>query len=162
MGISNKIRIIRGVVAAFLMLAAASASARCTPETVTLTGMFGTVDFSVELAITPAEQGRGLMFREQMPAQSGMLFLYPNPRPVSFWMKNTLIPLDMIFIDAAGRVINVHSNAIPGDLTAIPSGGPTMAVLEINGGLSRQIGIAPGTLVRHPMLPQDIAALPCP
>lgn len=160
MGNGNKIKWLISVVAA-VMIAATQAAAVCRDDTITLTGPFGTVDFTVEIADTPDTRGQGLMFRESMPAQSGMLFIYSVERAVAFWMKNTLIPLDMIFIDARGVVRKVHSNAIPGDLTSIPSDGPALAVLEINGGLSAEIGIAPGALVRHPRLPQGRAALPC-
>nr|MCU0912617.1 DUF192 domain-containing protein [Paracoccaceae bacterium] len=88
-------------------------------------------------------------------------FVYERPQPVAFWMKNTLIPLDMVFTDAAGVVTKVHENAVPHDLTAIPGGGDVLTVLEINGGLARAIGIAPGAELRHPALPQDAAAWPC-
>jgi hypothetical protein len=75
-------------------------------------------------------------------------------------MKNTLIPLDMIFADARGVVRRVHENAVPGDLTPIPGGDDILVVLEVNGGMARQLGIAPGTVLRHPSLGQG-AAWPC-
>ena len=83
-----------------------------------------------------------------------MLFVYEKPQHVSFWMENTLIPLDMVFLDAAGRVVRVHENAVPLDRTPIPSGEQVLAVLEINGGLARAIGIAPGAELRHAAMPQ--------
>ena len=137
------------------------AIADCAANRIDLRGDFGTVRFEVELAITTAEQSRGLMFRERMGRLKGMLFLYDEPRPVSFWMRNTLIPLDMIFLDQTGRIHRIHENAVPLDETPIRSGAPTLAVLEINGGLSRTLGLAPGDELRSPVLPQDIAAWPC-
>jgi len=105
--------------------------------------------FAVELALTPAQQAQGLMFRESMADNAGMLFVNPTERPVSFWMMNTLIPLDMLFIDRTGRIVRIHENAVPHDTTPIPSGQPVLAILEINGGLSRRLGIRPGDRVVH-------------
>ena len=91
-----------------------------------------------------------------------MLFVYPmSKREVGFWMQNTLIPLDMIFMDAAGTVVKVHENAVPLDRTVIRSDFPTQFVLEINGGLADQLGIAPGAELRHPAIEADTAAWPC-
>lgn len=103
--------------------------------------------FSVEIADTEAERARGLMQRAQMPATHGMLFVYPNPRPVAFWMHDTLIPLDMLFIDAQGMVVRIHENARPLDETPIPSGAPVQFVLEINGGEARARGLVAGMVV---------------
>jgi uncharacterized membrane protein (UPF0127 family) len=121
----------------------------------------GAESFSVELADDPAERARGLMFRESLDPAAGMLFVYESPRRAQFWMKNTLIPLDMIFADAAGRVTRVHSNAIPGDLTPIDGGEGVVYVLEINGGLADRLGIVPGAELRHPAIPAATAAWPC-
>jgi len=106
--------------------------------------------FQVELARTPEEQARGLMFREKLNTDSGMLFLYDVPVLASFWMKNTLIPLDMIFIGADGRIVNIHANARPHDLTPKVAEKPVSAVLEIGGGLAERLGIGAGDRVRHP------------
>ena len=141
--------------------ASAAAAETCRADRVDLRGEWGTARFTVELALDPAEQSRGLMFRESMPRGAGMLFVYDEARPVSFWMRNTLIPLDMIFADETGTVIRVHDRAVPGDETPIPSGGPALAVLEINGGLAERFGIEPGDVLRSPVLPQDDAAWPC-
>jgi uncharacterized membrane protein (UPF0127 family) len=105
--------------------------------------------FTVELAVSNAEQTRGLMYREKLEADAGMLFLYDAPLIASFWMKNTLIPLDMIFIEANGTVANIHANAVPGDLKAISSLKPVTGILEINGGLAAQLGIQAGDRVRY-------------
>ncbi len=109
--------------------------------------------FKVELAITPEQQMRGLMYRESLPAGAGMLFLYDTPTNASFWMRNTLIPLDIIFIGADGRIVNIHANARPLDETQIPSKGPVTGVLEINGGLAGRLGIRAGDRVLHPAFP---------
>ena len=92
------------------------------------------------------------MFVERMPRFSGMLFVYDQPQRVAFWMRNTLIPLDMIFANSQGIVQRVHVNAVPGDETAIPGGDDIQFVLEVNGGLSELLGIAPGTQIRHPAI----------
>jgi uncharacterized membrane protein (UPF0127 family) len=126
------------------------ALAACSEGTVELRGPFGKVRFTVELADDGQERAQGLMFRESLPKSAGMLFVYPEPQRTGFWMKNTLIPLDMIFADASGRVTHVHSNAVPGDLSVIDSGGEVLAALEINGGLAARLGIAPGAEMRHP------------
>ncbi len=132
--------------------AATAAGAACREDTVTLRGDFGEARFTVEVADDAAERARGLMFVEEMPRSRGMLFVYEDARPVAFWMKNTLIPLDMVFADAEGRVIKVHDNAVPGDLTGIPSDGPAQFVLEINGGMASDLGIEAGAEMRHPAI----------
>jgi uncharacterized membrane protein (UPF0127 family) len=121
----------------------------------------GMVRFSVELAADPASRAQGLMFREAMAKSAGMLFLYEQPQRAVFWMKNTLIPLDMIFADATGVVRHVHANAIPHDETGIDGGADILAILEINGGLAARLGITPGAVIRHPGLEQSTAAWGC-
>ena len=137
------------------------ATAACVAERVDLRGPDGRESFAGELADEPDERSRGLMFRPQMDPASGMLFVYESPRRAQFWMKNTLIPLDMIFADATGRVTKVHANAIPGDLTPIDGGPGVVFVLEINGGLAARIGITPGAEMRHPAIAPEVAAWPC-
>lgn len=144
-----------------LFFTADSVMAACAPDRVSVSGPGGDVFFTVELADDPAERSRGLMFRESLPRSAGMLFVYDRPQRVSFWMKNTLIPLDMIFLNERGVVEHVHENAIPGDLTPIPGGDNILVVLEINGGLARRLGIAPGARMRHEVFDQSIAAWPC-
>ncbi|WP_299815891.1 DUF192 domain-containing protein [uncultured Jannaschia sp.] len=160
MGILHRLK--TGAFGIAVALAAFPASAQsCNENAVDLRGDFGKVRFRIELARTPEEQAQGLMFREEMAQLAGMLFVYPSERDVSFWMRNTLIPLDMIFIDAEGRVVRVHENAVPLDETAIPAGAQTLAVLEINGGMAARLGIDAGDEVRSPALPQDTAAWAC-
>ncbi len=106
--------------------------------------------FSVEMAQTDAERERGLMYRRFMPPDRGMLFNFKREEPVMFWMKNTYIPLDMIFISRAGIVTSIAANAEPLSERLIPSGGPCYGVLEVNAGVAASIGLKPGDKVRHP------------
>lgn len=117
--------------------------------------------FNVEIADTDEERALGLMNREKLAASAGMLFVYDTPRRASFWMKDTLIPLDMIFADSAGRVTRVHSGAKPLDKTAINGGKDVRFVLEINGGLAKRLGIKAGSVLRNPVIDQAIAVWPC-
>jgi uncharacterized membrane protein (UPF0127 family) len=106
--------------------------------------------FSVEVARTPDEQARGLMFREHLAPDEGMLFPFPSPRPASFWMKNTLIPLDMLFIRADGTIARIAVNTTPLSLAPVGVGEPVAAVLEIAGGRSTELGIAEGDRISWP------------
>jgi len=109
----------------------------------------GDFAFTVEIADTDAERARGLMFRTELAPDAGMLFDYHQEQLTAFWMQNTLIPLDMIFIAADGVVKTIHVNARPMDTTSIPSEVPVRFVLEIPGGRSVEIGLAPGDRVDH-------------
>ncbi len=104
----------------------------------------GNFSFNIEVVDTDAGRERGLMFRTALAPDAGMLFDFLTPQPVEFWMVNTLIPLDMVFIAADGTVRNIHANARPQDPTPIPSDGPVQFVLEIPGGRAAEIGLAPG------------------
>ncbi|MAN15615.1 DUF192 domain-containing protein [Alterinioella nitratireducens] len=143
------------------LVMAGQVQAACAPGRVELRGDWGTARFRVEVADDPEERAIGLMNREEMALSAGMLFVYDSPQRVSFWMENTLIPLDMLFLDATGTVTRVHENAVPLDRTPIPGGTDIQYVLEINGGLARQIGISEGDVLRHPDVDQDLAAWPC-
>jgi uncharacterized membrane protein (UPF0127 family) len=107
--------------------------------------------FAVELASTPQEQATGLMFRRELPEGRGMLFDFHRDQPTSFWMKNTYIPLDMIFIRGDGRILRIAENTVPLSETLVPSGGPVRAVLEVVAGTAKRLGIAPGDRVGHPI-----------
>jgi uncharacterized membrane protein (UPF0127 family) len=144
-----------------LLAGAALAEAACAPDRLDLRWDGGSESFAIELADDGAERAKGLMFREKMDPGAGMLFVYESPRRAQFWMKNTLIPLDMVFADATGTVTRVHSNAIPGDLTPIDGGDGVAFVLEINGGLADKLGIVPGAVLRHPSISATTAAWPC-
>ena len=150
--------ILRAVFAFFLTTSFAFAA--CDLERVDLRSELGLARFSVEVADTPKERSLGLMHRETMPRSAGMLFVYDKPQPVSFWMRNTLIPLDMIFMDEKGVVQRVHENALPLDETGIDGGDDIQFVLEINGGLAGRLGIVEGAELRHPAIGAD-AAWPC-
>lgn len=143
------------------VLAGESVAAQCQPDHVDLRWQGGKARFSVEVADDFEERARGLMFRKNMPRFSGMLFVYPEPAKVAFWMKNTLIPLDMIFLDETGAVAAIHEQAIPGDLTPIPGGENILAVLEVNGGLVRKLGIPIGAQMRHSAFAVKKAIWPC-
>ena len=147
---------------AVLALWATVASAGdCRDDRADLKGDFGTVRFTVEIADELDEQMRGLMHRESLGRFDGMLFVYPVPGRARFWMKNTLIPLDMIFLDPTGRITRIHKNAEPLSLDSIDGGDGVKAVLEINGGMAAELGLAPGDVLRHPRFDQERAAWPC-
>jgi len=139
----------------------ALADAACRDDAVALRGDWGQAQFTVEIADDPQERGQGLMFRETLPSSAGMLFIFERPQEASFWMKNTLIPLDMIFVDPTGLVRHVHHRAVPGDLTPIRGGDGILKVLEINGGLAERLGIAPGSEMQHPSIDPARAVWPC-
>jgi uncharacterized membrane protein (UPF0127 family) len=134
----------------------------CDAETVWIrTEMGAEIRFSVNVADAPDTRAQGLMFVESMPTSAGMLFVFDKAMPRSFWMKNTLISLDMLFADPSGTIRKVHHRAIPEDRTVIPSDGPAKFVLEINGGLAATLGIGPGSQMRHPSIDKTRAAWPC-
>ncbi len=110
----------------------------------------GTVTFQVEVAGTPEAKARGLMFQESLAEDHGMLFLFDPPANIAMWMKNTLIPLDMLFIDANGRIVKIAARTEPHSTVAITAGQPVRAVLEINGGASQRFGIREGDTVIQP------------
>ncbi len=124
--------------------------AQCSDEVVDLRWDGGSARFNVEMVDDDQERGRGLMFRESLGRYSGMLFVYEEPATVAFWMKNTLIPLDMVFLDQHGVVQKVHENAVPHSLETIPGGDDILVVLEVNGGLTSKLGLAKGAQMRHP------------
>jgi uncharacterized membrane protein (UPF0127 family) len=140
--------LIVGLVAVFVAGSLAHAQ-NLTPLTITTAK--GTHRFMVELADTPERRAVGLMHRPSMPADHGMLFDFKTDAPVAMWMRNTRIPLDMLFIARDGRIVNIAERTVPFSETAIPSNGPVRAVLELNGGTTARLGIKPGDRVSHPM-----------
>ncbi len=140
---------------------AGAAEAACQPDSLLIEGGFGTALFHVSVADDAQERARGLMFVEEMPAMAGMLFVYQQPQHATFWMHNTLIPLDMLFAGPDGRIQAIHQDAVPMDDTIIDGGEDVAAVLEINGGMAARLGIAVGDLLQHPSFGAQ-AALPCP
>jgi uncharacterized membrane protein (UPF0127 family) len=106
--------------------------------------------FNIEEAVTPQQMAQGLMFRQSMPADAGMLFEFGHSETASFWMKNTVIPLDMLFIAQDGTIADFHERAVPMNLDPITSSQPVRAVLELNGGTVEKLGIKRGDKVIHP------------
>jgi uncharacterized membrane protein (UPF0127 family) len=115
----------------------------------TIRSKTGTHHFTVEVAATPEQQERGLMFRKSLAPDRGMIFPYSPPQEVGFWMKNTLIPLDIVYIRQDGTIARI-TNAQPMDITPLPSGEPVVLVLEIAGGRAAQLGIKEGDKVSWP------------
>ena len=146
---------------AVCLLSPLAAHAACAPDAVEIRGDWGKARFAVSVADDAEERAQGLMNVPSMPTMTGMLFIYERPQRAAFWMRNTLIPLDMIFMDETGTVTRIHENAVPLDETSIPGGDGVLTVLEINGGMANRLGIDIGSELRHPDLPQDIAAWPC-
>lgn len=142
----------------FLTVIVLGLSVQPTPQQLVQTrlqihGIDGRVlNYTVEVAKTPQEITTGLMFRREMPANYGMLFVFNDDQERGFWMQNTLIPLDMIFILADGTIHNIHQMARPHDMTVVSSMGPVRAVLEINGGEAVKNGIQMGDVVKHEAL----------
>ena len=149
-------------VAAALLAGSAPAAPVCAPDSVTLQAASGPQTFHVEIADDSAEQARGLMYRPSLAADSGMLFVFEPPRPVSFWMQNTMIPLDMVFIDDSGRVESIAVRTDTYSQRASASQGTVRAVLEINAGLSARLGIGPGTQAVHPAFREAPEDARCP
>jgi len=132
-------------------LAAKTPLVPCPRGRVTIQGGFGTAAFNVEVVDNAESRARGLMHVKEMPLSRGMLFVYPKPQLLSFWMRNTLIELDMLFLDRFGVIQKIHHRAIPLDETPISGGDQLLTgVLEINGGLAKRMGIAQGDILRHP------------
>lgn len=153
--------LLTGSVLAVLAAGGPLQAAECAPDVVTLKGAGAEARFSVELADEPAEQALGLMNREKMASSKGMLFIFPEPKHARFWMKDTLIPLDMVFLDQTGTVTVVQENARPLDEGIYDGGVGVKYVLEINGGLAAALGLGPGAVMRHPSVDPALAAWPC-
>lgn len=109
--------------------------------------------FALEIAKTNEERAKGLMFRKSMPQNHGMLFIFHDERPISMWMKNTLIPLDMIFLSGEGIVTSIVQETSPLSEEIITSDRQAQAVIEVNAGVAQKIGLVPGDKIRHPLFP---------
>lgn len=139
----------------------------CAADLAVFLGGPAPLSYQIEIADTVPERARGLMYRRDLAPDHGMLFIYESPRPVAFWMKNTLIPLDLVFMDARGVVRHIHQGAVPLDLTSIPGARPDdpdpdrLMVLEIAAGGVARDGLMLGMTLRHPGLDSAIAATPC-
>lgn len=142
--------------AAFFIVAtltAAASAAELQPLTITASGAVR--EFAVELADEPQERSKGLMYRRSLDPDEGMLFDFGTPQPITMWMKNTYIPLDMLFIDETGTITAIAKRTTPLSERTIPSNGPARYVLEINGGRADALGIRPGDTVGGPALAPD-------
>jgi uncharacterized membrane protein (UPF0127 family) len=128
-------------------LGAIASGRAASDDTIKIVGRSGVHAFSVELATNELERERGLMFRKELPEGYGMLFDFHTDQTANFWMRNTYIPLDIIFIKSDGHILRIAEHAKPMSDDLIPSGGPIRAVLEVIGGTARKLGIAPGDTV---------------
>jgi uncharacterized protein len=137
--------------AAFAVLSAPASPRALALEPLEIVSKSGVHTFAVEMAVTPEEQAKGLMFRRELPEGQGMLFDFHQEQPATFWMKNTYVSLDMIFIRGDGRILRIAENTVPLSEALVPSGGPVRAVLEVVAGTARKLGIAPGDRVAHPI-----------
>lgn len=135
--------------AAVILAATGARAAELQPlEIVTKSGV---QVFTVEVAKTEQERATGLMYRKELPEGRGMLFDFSPEQQVSMWMKNTFIPLDMIFVRSDGRILRIAENTTPQSEKIIPSGGLVKGVIEVAGGTAKKYGIAPGDRVGHPL-----------
>jgi uncharacterized membrane protein (UPF0127 family) len=139
------------IAACFLLFDPGAAARAQSLDKLEIVSANGAHDFMVEVVSDDAGRERGLMYRRYLPPDRGMLFDFKQEAPTAFWMKNTYIPLDMIFISRQGVVTKIAANAEPMSERLIPSGGPVLGVLEINGGLAARLGVKPGDRVKHPI-----------
>jgi uncharacterized protein len=151
---------VRRVVLIAAILAAGPAAADCEPAQLRIETEGAPASFAVEIADTPEARARGLMFRTDLARDAGMLFLFDRIAPVTFWMKDTPLSLDMIFIGPDGRVCGMIERATPHSLDPRPSNCPTLAVLEVHGGVADDLGVTLGARVSHSAFGED-AAWPC-
>ena len=146
-------RLFRSLAVLFTLLFTLAPLAACSQDTrLVINSANGDHAFTVEVVDTNESRQKGLMFRQSLAPDAGMLFDFKQSGAVSFWMMNTFIPLDMLFIRADGTIANIHVNARPHDPTGIPSEGPVQFVLEIPGGRSVELGIKAGDSVAHPRI----------
>ena len=131
--------------------AAAAQLATFPTAPLTIASSNGQHKFTVEVATTPAQLEQGLMFRRSLAPDAGMLFDFAAPTPAMMWMKNTLIPLDMLFVAADGHIVNIAERAVPQSLATIAAAAPVRAVIELNGGTAARLGIHAGDRVIFPI-----------
>jgi hypothetical protein len=143
--------LVAAIAASLSTFSAGAQLERFETSTLTIVSATGPHRFTVEVAETPAQMEQGLMFRRTMAPDAGMLFDYKTPTLATMWMRNTLIPLDMLFVDEQGRIVNIHERAVPQSLDVIAAAAPVRAVIELNGGTAARLGIVPGDRVQHPI-----------
>ena len=139
------------MVSLFAAAGAAAASISFEESLVTIAAADDRFEFQVELALSPAQRSQGLMFREDLDEDRGMLFDFGEPQQATMWMRNTYVPLDMLFIDEHGRITQIAADVQPLSDAVIASREPVRAVLELRGGVSANLGIKPGDQVIHPL-----------
>jgi hypothetical protein len=156
--VSSCERHLPGHLAGLLLIALLFALAAVAGDSVTFEESLLTIDaaddqfeFQVEMAVSPAQRSQGLMFRENLEEDRGMLFDFGQPQRAAMWMRNTYVPLDMLFIDGQGRITQIAADTQPLSDAVIASREPVRAVLELKGGVSAKLGIKPGHRVIHPM-----------
>jgi uncharacterized protein len=149
----------RGILVLPLLVAVIMLTAASDPQPpqyatadLTILSASGPHRFHVELALTSAQMEHGLMFREELAPDAGMLFDFKEPTMATMWMRNTLIPLDMLFVGANGRIVNIHERAVPQSDAIIAAAAPVRTVIELNGGTAARLGIKPGDRVILPKL----------
>ena len=135
----------------FAATAAAAASISFEESPLTIAAADDRFEFQVEMAVSPAQRSQGLMFREDLDEDRGMLFDFGQPQQATMWMRNTYVPLDMLFIDEHGRITQIAADTQPLSDAVIASRTPVRAVLELRGGVSAKLGIKPGDQVIHPL-----------
>jgi hypothetical protein len=140
------------VLAALLAALPAHALETFKTSELTVESANGAHKFTIELALSGTQMEQGLMFRRSMAPDAGMLFDFGAPTNVTMWMKNTFIPLDMLFLDSNGRVIDIHERAVPQSLDMISASGPSRYVIELNGGTAERLGIKPGDKASSPYI----------
>ncbi|WP_442753719.1 DUF192 domain-containing protein [Methylocystis sp. JAN1] len=146
----NLVRLLAALFVCSYFASAVGARAEAPLQRLEFVTSSGPHEFHVELADTPGERAKGLMYRKHMPADQGMLFDFHEETPVMMWMKNTYIPLDMVFVSRHGMVTAIAADTVPMSEATISSDGPAYAVIELNAGTASRIGLKPGDLVRHP------------
>ena len=155
MSILARYRFLPAAFALVLFVAACNGGAADPARNLVIETDSGSHTFTVELADTDEARQRGLMFREDLPPDTGMLFDFSPPRRVSMWMRNTPLPLDMIFITPAGRIAHIAEKTVPFSEAIITSPGPVAAVFEVHAGTAGRLGIKPGDRVRHPFFADE-------
>ena len=143
------------LLAALALLIEAGAAAAQSVEPLAIDSAEQRFEFQVEVAATPAERSRGLMYRRHLADERGMLFDFGSIGPASMWMRNTYIPLDMLFIEPDGRIRKIAAETEPLSEEVISSDGPVRAVLELRGGIAGELGIEPGDRIIHPLFSED-------
>ena len=138
-------------VIAWTAVAGAQATAAFERTTLSIETAQGSHEFDIELALAPAQQSQGLMFRRQLAADAGMLFYHRRDKVATMWMRNTFVPLDMLFVAADGRIVHIVERTVPQSLTTITAGKPVRAVLEVNAGTVRRLAIQSGDRLIHPL-----------